>query len=106
MIFRSCRSASSMPAAVQRSAISPDDQRFTLRWVRRTISIIDSHGFVLSSVRLQGAADVPTGGSRPFLMRVLFARAILALRFGMLLNTLSGRPPRALAAYDGRCITA
>jgi hypothetical protein len=41
-----------MPAAVQRSAISPDDQRFTLRWVRRTISIIDSHGFVLSSVRL------------------------------------------------------
>jgi len=41
-----------MPAAVQRSAISPDDQRFTLRWVRRTISIIDSHGFVDSSVRL------------------------------------------------------
>jgi hypothetical protein len=34
MIFRNCRSASSMPAAVQRSAISPDDQRFTLRWVR------------------------------------------------------------------------
>ena len=36
-------------AAVQRSAISPEDQHFTLRWVRRTISIIDSHGFVLSS---------------------------------------------------------
>jgi hypothetical protein len=29
-----------MPAAVQRSAISPDDQRFTLRWLRRTISSI------------------------------------------------------------------
>src|SRR3954451_896086 len=52
MIFRNCRSASSMPAAVQRSAISPDDHRFTLRWVRRTISIIDSQGLVLSSVRL------------------------------------------------------
>jgi hypothetical protein len=51
MIFRNCRSTSSMPAAVQRSAISPVDQRFTLRWVRRTISSIDSHGFVLSSVR-------------------------------------------------------
>src|SRR5437867_3791600 len=51
MIFRNCRSASSMPAAVQRSAISPDDQRSTVRWVRRTISIIDSHGFVDSSVR-------------------------------------------------------
>src|SRR5919198_5687259 len=52
MIFRNCFSASSMPAAVQRSAISPDDQCFTLRWVRRTISSIDSHGFVLSRVRL------------------------------------------------------
>ena len=53
MIFRNWRSASSMPAAVQRSAISPDDQRFTFRWVRRTISIIDSHGLVDSSVRLR-----------------------------------------------------
>src|SRR6266540_3468751 len=46
MIFRNCRSASSMPAAVQRRHMSPDCQRFTLREVRRTISIIDSHGFV------------------------------------------------------------
>jgi hypothetical protein len=53
MIFRNCRSASSMPAAVQRRAISPELQRFTLRWVRRTISIIDSHGLVDSSVRLR-----------------------------------------------------
>jgi IS5 family transposase len=30
------------------------------------------------------------------------AQRILALTIGMLLNTLSGRPPRALAAYDGR----
>jgi hypothetical protein len=45
--------ASSMPAAVQRSAVSPEDQRFTLRCVRRTISSIDSHGLVDSSVRFR-----------------------------------------------------
>src|SRR3990172_831239 len=51
MIRRNRRSASSMPAAVQRNAISPDCQRLTLRLVRRTHSIVDSHGFVDSSVR-------------------------------------------------------
>jgi hypothetical protein len=30
------------------------------------------------------------------------AQRILALTIGMLLNTLSGRPARALATYDGR----
>jgi Transposase DDE domain len=30
------------------------------------------------------------------------AQRILALTLGILLNTLNGRPPRALAAYDGR----
>jgi hypothetical protein len=30
------------------------------------------------------------------------AQRILALTIGMLLNTLSGRPARALVAYDGR----
>jgi hypothetical protein len=30
------------------------------------------------------------------------AQRILALTIGMLLNTISGRPARALAAYDGR----
>jgi hypothetical protein len=30
------------------------------------------------------------------------AQRILALTLGILLNTLAGRPPRALAAYDGR----
>jgi len=33
---------------------------------------------------------------------VRIAQRILALTIGMLLNTLSGRPARALAAYDGR----
>jgi len=32
----------------------------------------------------------------------LRAQRTLALTIGMLLNTISGRPPRALAANDGR----
>ena len=44
-------SASSIPAAVHRSPISPEDQCLTLRCVVRTQSIIDSHGLVDSSVR-------------------------------------------------------
>jgi DDE family transposase len=33
---------------------------------------------------------------------VRIAQSILALTIGILLNTLTGRPARALAAYDGR----
>ena len=35
-------------------------------------------------------------------LAVRIAQRILALRLGMLLNRLSSRPARALAAYDGR----
>jgi Transposase DDE domain len=35
-------------------------------------------------------------------LAVRIAQRILALTLGMLLNTLNGRPVRALAAYDGR----
>ena len=52
MILRNWASASSMPAAVQRGRLSPFCQRLTLRATRRTVSIIDSHGFVEASVRL------------------------------------------------------
>src|SRR3954454_19702220 len=52
MILRNWRSASSMPAAVQRRHMSPFCQRLTLRLVRRTVSIIDSQGLVEASVRL------------------------------------------------------
>ena len=38
-------------AAVHRRPISPEDQCLTLRWVVRTVSIIDSHGLVDSRVR-------------------------------------------------------
>jgi hypothetical protein len=35
-------------------------------------------------------------------LAVRIAQRILALTIGVLLNTLVGRPARALAAYDGR----
>jgi IS5 family transposase len=44
----------------------------------------------------QHLARTPAG------LAVRIAQRILALTIGMLLNTLNGRPPRALAAYDGR----
>src|ERR687898_3145169 len=50
MMRRNWRSASSMPAAVQRRHISPDCQCLTFLEERRTHSIIDSHGFVEASV--------------------------------------------------------
>jgi hypothetical protein len=38
----------------------------------------------------------------PVGLAVRIAQRMLALTIGMLLNTLTGRPARALAAYDGR----
>jgi hypothetical protein len=43
-----------------------------------------------------------TGGTPPRGLAQRIAQWLLALTLGMLLNTLSGRPARALAAYDGR----
>jgi hypothetical protein len=53
VIFPSCRSASSMSAAVQRRHMRATASASTLREVRRTISIIDSQGFVDGNVRPQ-----------------------------------------------------
>jgi hypothetical protein len=44
----------------------------------------------------QHLAKTPAG------LAARIAQRILALTIGILLNTLTGRPPRALAAYDGR----
>lgn len=44
----------------------------------------------------QPLAKTPAG------LAVRIAQRILALTLGILLNTLTGRPARALAAYDGR----
>ena len=45
---------------------------------------------------LDALAKTPAG------LAVRIAQRILALTLGILLNTLNGRPARALAAYDGR----
>ena len=44
----------------------------------------------------QHLAKTPAG------LAVRIAQRILALTLGIILNTLHGRPARALAAYDGR----
>jgi hypothetical protein len=44
----------------------------------------------------QHLAKTPAG------LAARIAQRILALTIGILLNTLTGRPARALAAYDGR----
>jgi hypothetical protein len=44
----------------------------------------------------QHLAKTPAG------LAVRIAQRLLALTLGILLNTLTGRPARALAAYDGR----
>jgi hypothetical protein len=44
----------------------------------------------------QHLAKTPAG------LALRIAQRILALTLGMLLNTLAGRPARALAVYDGR----
>src|SRR3974377_1152528 len=66
MMRRNCCSATSIPAAVQRLRMSPSRQRLTLRWVYRTISIIDSQQFVEHSV-LASCPPIPrrirVGGS-------------------------------------------
>ena len=55
-----------MPAAVQRSAISPELHLLTPRWVRRTISIIDSQGFVEQAAALPDEIGaVVSRGGRP-----------------------------------------
>src|SRR6266496_1296645 len=88
MIFRNCRSASSMPAAVQRSAISPDDQRFTLRWVRRTIL---EHR--LARVRALECAFQRAGDAEPSEGERLFhAFAQRAGRAGAAAVELAGKP--------------
>jgi hypothetical protein len=62
-----------MPAAVQRRRMSPSRQRLTLRWVRRTVEIIDSIGFVEQSVRLS-APLTPGAGEGERLLEVLAQR--------------------------------
>jgi hypothetical protein len=55
---------------------------------------------VFANLKANAARTAPRSHtSRP---RTPHAQRILALTLGMLFNTISGRPARALAAYDGR----
>ena len=59
---------------------------------------------VIESVFPTSRADAARAPPRPDTagLALRIAQRILALTIGMLLNTLAGRPARALAAYDGR----
>jgi hypothetical protein len=83
--------------------VTPDKTRTAANLIREralasTRLIIESaFSNLKSQMRLeQHLAKTPAG------LAVRIAQRILALTIGMLLNTLNGRPARALAAYDGR----
>src|SRR5919201_2554095 len=97
MIFRNCRSASSMPAAVQRRVISPELQRFTLRWVRRTISIIDSH-----VGRLERALEVAADGEPRQRQRLLESFPERAGGAGIRSSELRGERSQLIERTHGR----
>jgi Transposase DDE domain len=90
-------------AAVGTTLLTPDKQRTSAnlgreRALASTRLVIES---VFSNLKEQmrlerHLARTPAG------LAVRIAQRILALTLGMLLNTLAGRPARALAAYDGR----
>lgn len=56
---------------------------------------------VYSNLKCQMRLDHHLAKTLPGLVQRI-AQRLLALTLGMLINTLTGRPPRALAAYDGR----
>jgi hypothetical protein len=90
-------------AAAGITLLTPNKTRTTANLAREralasTRLVIES---VLSSLKGQmrlerHLARTPAG------LALRIAQRILALSLGMLLNRLSGRPARALAAYDGR----
>src|SRR3954447_17759946 len=97
------RDYSARLAASGTTLLTPDKTRTAANIVREralasTRLVIES---VFSNLKEQmrlerHLARTPVG------LAVRIAQRILALTIGMLLNTLNGRPARALAAYDGR----
>jgi len=80
--------------AKERAASNEADER-RLASVRLAIESVFSS--LKSQMRLERhLAKTPAG------LAVRIAQRLLALTLGILLNTLAGRPARALAAYDGR----
>ena len=83
--------------------LTPDKTRTTANLGRERA--LASTRLVIESVfaNLKGQMRLERHLARtPAGLAVRIAQRILALTLGILLNTLSGRPARALAAYDGR----
>jgi hypothetical protein len=81
------------PAKKRTAANEPGERR--LASVRLAIESVFSN--LKGQMRLERhLAKTPAG------LAVRIAQRLLALTLGILLNTLAGRPARALAAYDGR----
>jgi len=86
--------ADQRPRHVARTASNKAGER-RLASVRLAIESVFSN--LKGQMRLERhLAKTPAG------LAVRIAQRLLALTLGILLNTLAGRPARALAAYDGR----
>src|ERR1019366_5296987 len=88
-----------MPAAHQRSTISPPRQRFTLREWSRQISIIDSTALVERRVRARVGFRASGSGSSPHTTMLKWKKVTLPK--GLKLSSagvLSGTPSAKLAA--------
>ena len=89
-----CAEVQLLTPARERSAANHDRER-TLAGLRLTIESVFSN--LEEQMRLERhLAKTPRG------LAQRIAQRLLALTLGILLNTLNGRPARALAAYDGR----
>ena len=90
-----CRTSLSSPPTAVRSRRQPPARETTLASLRLVIE--SSIANLKCQMRLEHhLAKTPAGLAQRIVQR------LLALTIGMLLNTLTGRPPRALVAYDGR----
>jgi len=90
-------------AATGTLLLTPDKTRTTQNLARERA--LASTRLVIESVfsNLKGQMRLEQHLARtPAGLTVRIAQRILALTIGILLNTLTGRPARALAAYDGR----
>ena len=89
-----CAEVELLTPARERTAANHDRER-TLTGLRLTIESVFSN--LKEQMRLERhLAKTPRG------LAQRIAQRLLALTLGILLNTLAGRPARALAAYDGR----
>jgi hypothetical protein len=76
---------------------TPENSQHQRRLAATRLAIESVFSNLKGQMRLeQHLAKTPAG------LATRIAQRLLALTLGMLLNTLSGRPARALAAYDGR----